>query len=163
MLQGKNKTKSQNLWDENQAWEGNCQLPWTCSRQSTKAAPVQMRHEESKSCSRVTAELDLRRKRAANFAGHLVPPAREAEEPRKLQLFMDIAIPSTWQDFPGGTNGKASACNGRRPGLNPWVRKIPWRRKWQPTPVFLPGKSPWKEGPGRATVHGVAKKSDRTE
>ena len=29
----------------------------------------------------------------------------------------------------------------RRPGFNPWVRKIPWRRKWQPTPVFLPGKS----------------------
>ena len=26
----------------------------------------------------------------------------------------------------------------RRPGFNPWVRKIPWRRKWQPTPVFLP-------------------------
>ena len=29
----------------------------------------------------------------------------------------------------------------RRPGFNPWVRKILWRRKWQPTPVFLPGKS----------------------
>ena len=28
----------------------------------------------------------------------------------------------------------------RRPRFNPWVRKIPWRRKWQPTPVFLPGK-----------------------
>ena len=27
-----------------------------------------------------------------------------------------------------------------RPGFNPWVRKIPWRRKWQPTPEFLPGK-----------------------
>ena len=27
-----------------------------------------------------------------------------------------------------------------RPGFNPWVRKIPWRRKWQPTPVFLPGE-----------------------
>ena len=26
-------------------------------------------------------------------------------------------------------------------GFNPWVRKIPWRRKWQPTPVLLPGKS----------------------
>ena len=25
--------------------------------------------------------------------------------------------------------------------FHPWVRKIPWRRKWQPTPVFLPGKS----------------------
>ena len=29
----------------------------------------------------------------------------------------------------------------RRPGFDPWIRKIPWRRKWQPTPVFLPGKS----------------------
>ena len=28
-----------------------------------------------------------------------------------------------------------------RPGFNPWVRKIPWRRKWHPTPIFLPGKS----------------------
>ena len=29
----------------------------------------------------------------------------------------------------------------RRPGLDPWVGKIPWRRKWQPTPVLLPGES----------------------
>ena len=29
-----------------------------------------------------------------------------------------------------------------------WVRKIPWRRTWQPTPVFLPGESPWTEEPG---------------
>ena len=29
-----------------------------------------------------------------------------------------------------------------------WVRKIPWRRVWQPTPVFLPGESPWTEEPG---------------
>ena len=29
----------------------------------------------------------------------------------------------------------------QRPGFNPRVRKIPWRRKWQPTPAFLPGKS----------------------
>ena len=29
----------------------------------------------------------------------------------------------------------------RRRGFNPWVRKIPWRWKWQPTPVFMPGKS----------------------
>ena len=27
-----------------------------------------------------------------------------------------------------------------RPGFDPWVGKIPWRRKWQPTPVFLPGE-----------------------
>ena len=29
----------------------------------------------------------------------------------------------------------------KRSGFNPWVRKIPWRRAWQPTPVFLPGES----------------------
>ena len=33
-------------------------------------------------------------------------------------------------------------------GLDPWVRKIPWRRAWQPTPVFLAGESPWTEAPG---------------
>ena len=33
-------------------------------------------------------------------------------------------------------------CKRRKShGFNPWVRKIPWRRAWQPTPVFLPGKS----------------------
>ena len=29
----------------------------------------------------------------------------------------------------------------RRPGFSPWVGKIPWRREWQPTPVFWPGES----------------------
>ena len=36
--------------------------------------------------------------------------------------------------------GRHIACQCRRLRFNPWVRKIPWRRKWQPTPVFLPGK-----------------------
>ena len=38
-------------------------------------------------------------------------------------------------------SGKESAQHCRRPGFHPWVRKTPWRRKWQPTPVFLPVKS----------------------
>ena len=42
--------------------------------------------------------------------------------------------------FPRSSNGKESACSGR-PGFNPWVGKIHWRRKWQPTPVFLLGES----------------------
>ena len=42
--------------------------------------------------------------------------------------------------FPGGSDGKESACSSG-PGFNPWVEKIPWRRKWQPSPVFLPGES----------------------
>ena len=43
--------------------------------------------------------------------------------------------------FPGDSRGKESACQCRRHRFDPWVRKIPWRRKWQPTPVFLSGKS----------------------
>ena len=33
-------------------------------------------------------------------------------------------------------------------GFDPWVRKTPWRMVWQPTPVFLPGESPWTKEPG---------------
>ena len=34
-----------------------------------------------------------------------------------------------------------------RPGFDPSVEKIPWKRAWQPTPVFLPGESPWTQEP----------------
>ena len=43
--------------------------------------------------------------------------------------------------FPGGSDGKVSACNAGDLGLTPGIGKISWRRKWQPTPVFLPGES----------------------
>ena len=36
-----------------------------------------------------------------------------------------------------------------------WVGKIPWRRAWQPTLVFLPGKIPWTEEPGRLLSMGL--------
>ena len=61
-----------------------------------------------------------------------------------------------------GSEGKVSCLQSGRPGFSPWVGKILWRRKWQPTPVLLPGKfhrrrsligySPWDR-----------KESDRTE
>ena len=46
-------------------------------------------------------------------------------------------------DFPGGSSGKESTCQWRRwrSGFSPWVGKILWRRKWQPTPLFLPGEA----------------------
>ena len=40
-----------------------------------------------------------------------------------------------------------SAGDARDNEFDPWVGKIPWRRKWQPTPVFLPGKIPWTDKP----------------
>ena len=45
--------------------------------------------------------------------------------------------------FPWWLSGKESGCQYRRyrrPRFDPWVGNIPWKRKWPPTPVFLPGK-----------------------
>ena len=43
--------------------------------------------------------------------------------------------------FPDGSVVEESAGQCRRWGLEPWFGKIPWRRKWQPTPAFLRGES----------------------
>ena len=48
--------------------------------------------------------------------------------------------------FSGSSEGEEYACNAGDLGLNlPWVGKIPWRKAWQPTPVFLPGECTWTE------------------
>ena len=62
----------------------------------------------------------------------------------------------------GGSEVKASACKAGDPGSIPGSRKIPWRRQWHPTPVFLPGESH-----GRRSLVGYSpwgrKESDMTE
>ena len=61
-------------------------------------------------------------------------------------------------DFPGGSDGKVSVClQCGRPGFGPWVGKIPWRRKEQPTPVLSPRKSHGWRSLVQATVHGITK------
>ena len=85
--------------------------------------------------------------------------------PNEKILFWGSLVSVIWLypqlGFPGGSAGKESACNagdlGWRPGFNPWVGKIPWRRERLPTPLFWLGEfhglySPW----GR-------KELDRTE
>ena len=59
----------------------------------------------------------------------------------QLPPIINLLEPNWW------LSGKGSACQCRRCRFNPWVRKIPWRRKWQPTPVFLPGKSHGQRSP----------------
>ena len=87
------------------------------------------------------------------------------EEPGGLQStgsqsghnYSDLANKHACTTFKGllwCLSGKESTCQCKRLRFDPWVRKIPWRRKWQPTPVFLPRKS---HGAWQATVHGVAK------
>ena len=55
---------------------------------------------------------------------------------------LNVHMFSNIYGFLGGARGKEPTCQckrRKRGRFDPWVRKIPWRRKWQPTPVFLPG------------------------
>ena len=52
--------------------------------------------------------------------------------------------------FPGGSAVK-NPLPSRRPGFDPWVRKIPWRREWQLTPIFIPGEF---QGNGQGSLAG---------
>ena len=61
------------------------------------------------------------------------PPGSFPWRPRENESSFSVAY-----------HGKESTCQYRRckrQGFDPWVGKIPWSRKWQPTPVSLPGKS----------------------
>ena len=65
--------------------------------------------------------------------------------------------------LPGGASGKEPGCPCRRHkrcGFSPSVRKIPWRRAWQPTPVFLPGES-LDRGAWQGMVHKITKSQIR--
>ena len=78
-------------------------------------------------------------------------PAELPGKPHILGRFLNLHRALQRSGFPGGTSGKECACQCRRlkrHGLYPWVRKIPWRRAWQSTPVFLPEEVSWTEKPG---------------
>ena len=59
-------------------------------------------------------------------------------------------------------SGKESACQSKRGRFNPWGGKSLWRRKWKPTPVFLPGKSHGQRNLAACSPRG-RKESDTTE
>ena len=73
--------------------------------------------------------------------------------------FKKYFLISVW-GFPGGTSGEEPTCPYRRhkrSEFDPWVRKISYRRKWQPTPVFLFGEPHRQRSLVGYTVHGVTK------
>ena len=91
----------------------------------------------------------------------LAPPIEYLICAKPCHLYFILIIYHYLMGLPRWPSGKGSACQCRRRGFDPWVRKIPWRKKWQPTPVFLQGNSMGREA-GQATVHGVAKELDMT-
>ena len=84
--------------------------------------------------TRFSSSLSLQMQATVNRLAHLLP-----------DLFMlDMCLYGASQVALVVKNPPANAGDirdmGSIPELNPWVRKIPWRRAWQPTPVFLPGE-----------------------
>ena len=92
--------------------------------------------------------------------GSPVPLTTYSQNSHALTSALVYLLPaSQWASLGAQTVKNLPAM--RRWGFDPWVRKIPWRRAWQPTPVFLPGEPHGQRG-RRAAVHGVAE-SDPTE
>ena len=58
-----------------------------------------------------------------------------------MYINQNIIADYIFLSFPGGSDGKESACNEGDLGSTPLIGKIPWRRKCLLTPVFLPGES----------------------
>ena len=69
------------------------------------------------------------------------PLWRDQEEMRETFWDWDRIACVSFFSFPHGSDGKESTCQRRRLSFHPWVGKILWSRKQQPTPVFSPGKS----------------------
>ena len=87
---------------------------------------------------------------------------RHSESPVPWNGSTDGVIKVESVELPRRLSGQESTCQCRRCGFYPRVRKIPWRRKWQPTPVFSPRKSH-----GQSSLAGHRpwghKESDTTE
>ena len=71
-------------------------------------------------------------------------------------------LPYAKWGFPGGSDRKRICLQCGRPGFDPCVRKIPWRRKGPPTPVFLPGRSHGQRSLTGYSPRGL-QESDRSE
>ena len=71
---------------------------------------------------------------------------------RRPQARQWIIYCTYWFGLPWWLSSKESACQWRNRGFDPWFGEIPWSRKWQPIPVFLPGKSNEQKSLG-AIVH----------
>ena len=65
-------------------------------------------------------------------------------------------MPASLESFPGGSDGKESAWNMGDLGFDPWVGKISWRRKWQPTPAFLS-----EESHGQRSLEGYSRRGHK--
>ena len=69
----------------------------------------------------------------------VLPEARNSPDEVSRICCPPMTAANVYCGLPPWLSGKESTSS-RRWGFDPWVRKIPWSRKWQPTPVLLPGE-----------------------
>ena len=77
----------------------------------------------------------------SQLVGGRVSSFSQPQEQRLRWSLVQAVREESVKGGPRWLSGKESACQRRRRGFDPWVGKIPWRRKWQPAPVSLPGES----------------------
>ena len=125
---------------------------WVCRKRGTTPASKQPSQIQDESISSINVHLE----EIEN--GYFQLPLK-CTKPTFVYIFLSYIHSRTWKettslafstmsvwfmDFPVGASGKEPTCQctrHKRCGLDPWVGKMPWRRKWQPTAVFLPGNS----------------------
>ena len=108
--------------------DGNCPLPRASPLSSRGPSP-----EEDQGSLHLLSRLDK--------------TTQEAEDPQGYPTQAGAPCSALGSGSSDSVTSQAGRrC--RRPEFDPWVRKILWRRKWQSTPGFLPGKSPRTEEPG---------------
>ena len=138
--------------------KGACNIPAHGAWKTEFVLPVPSRYQsEALLISNLVAYTDQRIQQGADL-------------PDVDSLIRNFAGPKGWfahtqaKSFPGGTSGKELSCQYRRPKrhrFHPWVRKIPWRQAWQPTPVFQSRRIPMVRGAWQATVYRVTKSQTR--
>ena len=89
-----------------------------------------------------------------------------------ISLFLKFTGLISWSSSPGTIMAASNGASGEEPvfqcrrhkirRFNPWVRRIPWRRAWQPSPIFLPGESHGQRGLAGYGPHG-RKESETTK
>ena len=98
----------------------------------------------------------------ATFLAQLVknPPAMQETAVGKMPWRRDRLPTPVSLGSPGGSDSKESAFNVGDLESIPGLGRSPGGRVWQPTPVFLPGESPWTEEPGGLQSMGWQSQSD---
>ena len=112
------------------------------------------------SLTSLTCITDISDLTPAHFSLYLLLPLAlsSANSHIFLQQYYMLAFSQSILGFPGGPSGKESVHRYRRHKrhrFDSWVRKIPWRRKWQSALVFLLGESPGQRGAWQVIVHRI--------